>query len=104
MRILFGVPLLAALSCTACASTAGNASDASNGNTGSTATECRAEPARQYVGQKAETPVVDAAKAASKAQQVRVIGPDDAVTADFRPDRLNIRVDGARTITEVSCG
>ncbi|MEJ6396835.1 I78 family peptidase inhibitor [Yoonia sp. 208BN28-4] len=34
----------------------------------------------------------------------RVIGPDDAVTLDFQPDRLNFFVDEAGLITRISCG
>ena len=33
----------------------------------------------------------------------RVIGPDDAVTADFRPDRLNIEYGRSDRIEKVSC-
>ena len=33
----------------------------------------------------------------------RQIGPDMAVTADYRPDRLNIEYDAKNTITKVSC-
>ena len=34
----------------------------------------------------------------------RVIGPDTAVTQDYRPDRLNIHTDDDGTITELTCG
>ena len=33
----------------------------------------------------------------------RQIGPDMAVTADYRPDRLNIEYDAKNVITKVSC-
>ena len=33
----------------------------------------------------------------------RQIGPDMAVTADYRPDRLNIDYDAKNVITKVSC-
>ncbi|MCF3973068.1 I78 family peptidase inhibitor [Paracoccus salsus] len=33
----------------------------------------------------------------------RVIGPDDAVTADFQPERLNIEYGRAGRIEKVSC-
>ncbi|MDO5642175.1 MAG: I78 family peptidase inhibitor [Paracoccus sp. (in: a-proteobacteria)] len=36
-------------------------------------------------------------------QQVRVIGPDMAVTSDYRPDRLNIEHDARGVITGISC-
>lgn len=99
MRVLSCVPLLAVLSCTACASTPSDQT-AGAGSPG----ECRAEPAQQYVGRKADTQIVEAAKSASTSQQVRVIGPDDAVTLDYRPDRLNLRVDADRTIVAITCG
>ncbi len=35
--------------------------------------------------------------------QPRQIGPDMAVTADYRPDRLNVEYDKAKRITRVSC-
>lgn len=34
---------------------------------------------------------------------VRYIRPDSQVTMDFRPDRLNVHVDGAGIITEFRC-
>ncbi len=34
----------------------------------------------------------------------RIIGPDTAVTMDFRPERLNIAVDGSGIIERVYCG
>lgn len=34
----------------------------------------------------------------------RIIGPDNAVTMDFRPERLNIYYDEDGTVTEVRCG
>lgn len=33
----------------------------------------------------------------------RVIGPDDAVTSDFRPDRLNIEYGRSGRIEKISC-
>ena len=34
----------------------------------------------------------------------RVIKPNDAVTMDYNPDRMNIHVDANGVITEVECG
>jgi hypothetical protein len=66
--------------------------------------ECDAAPAQRYVGQKADSAVVQAALTATKAKQVRVIGPDMMVTMDFRSDRLNVRVDKDDKIIEITCG
>ena len=35
---------------------------------------------------------------------VRVIRPGDAVTLDFRPDRVNFKIDENETIQAVDCG
>jgi hypothetical protein len=37
-------------------------------------------------------------------QTYRIIGPDDVVTMDFNPERVNFRTDAAGTITSVDCG
>lgn len=66
--------------------------------------ECDAAPAQRYVGQKPDSAIVEAALAATKAKQVRVIGPDMMVTMDFRSDRLNVRVDKDGKIIEITCG
>lgn len=36
--------------------------------------------------------------------KLRVIGPDDLVTADFMEDRVNIAYDAAGRIFQVTCG
>ncbi|MEJ6403049.1 I78 family peptidase inhibitor [Yoonia sp. 2307UL14-13] len=36
--------------------------------------------------------------------QVRVIRPGDAVTQDFRPERINFGIDTANRISDISCG
>jgi Peptidase inhibitor I78 family len=66
--------------------------------------ECDAAAAQRYVGQKADSTVVQAAMTASKARQVRVIEPDMMVTMDFRSDRLNIRLDDTGKIVAITCG
>ncbi|WP_300543233.1 I78 family peptidase inhibitor [Maricaulis sp.] len=38
------------------------------------------------------------------ARDVRVIGPDTAVTEDYRPERLNLDVSGAGVILRPWCG
>lgn len=67
-------------------------------------TECRADAAQRFVGQTASDDVVQAALDASHATQVRVLGPNDAATADFRSDRLNIFHDADRRIVRITCG
>ncbi|MGH1563555.1 I78 family peptidase inhibitor [Mumia sp. DW29H23] len=42
--------------------------------------------------------------AAEEDRVVRIIGPHDAVTMDYRPDRLNLDVDDARALLRVWAG
>jgi hypothetical protein len=63
------------------------------------APSCGAEALQPLLGQPlARFTAPPAAKA------VRVIGPDTAVTMDFRPDRLNVEHDAQRVITRIYCG
>lgn len=36
--------------------------------------------------------------------QVRIIRPGDLTTQDYRPERLNIRIDAAERVQSISCG
>ncbi len=38
------------------------------------------------------------------AQPIRVIRPDDAVTEDFSPERLNVHLDERDRVESLSCG
>ena len=65
---------------------------------------CDATPAQVLVGERYRRHVPTRAKRLSGAQTVRVIWPGQAVTMDFREDRLDLIVDYQRTITAVRCG
>ncbi len=65
---------------------------------------CNTAPAREYLGQPATDAVVQNAQQAAGANSVRVLGPNDAATMDYRGDRLNVLVDGQRVITKLTCG
>lgn len=60
---------------------------------------CMAAEIQQYVGQP-----LSALDRDDLPQPHRIIGPDTAVTMDFRPDRLNVEHDNARIITRIFCG
>ena len=66
--------------------------------------ECRATAAEALVGERYRRHVPTRAKRLSGARTVRVIWPGQAMTTDYREDRLNLRVDHRRLITAVSCG
>lgn len=46
----------------------------------------------------------DAASALALPEPKRLAGPNDAVTSDFNPARLNVGLDDTDTIISVTCG
>ena len=83
---------LAFLACAACADTSTPTSSANLAS-------CGADSLQTMVGQSA-----DVLATMRFRTQMRVIGPDTAVTMDYNPERINIRVDGRGLITAVDCG
>jgi len=65
---------------------------------------CDAANAQSAIGQTASQEVVDKVVADSGSGSSRVIKPGQAVTMDFREDRVNIEVDAANVVTAVRCG
>ncbi len=65
--------------------------------------ECDATKAEAFIGRDGAA-VAEQARAAAGAKAVRVIGPNQAVTMDFRPDRLNLETDGAGRLAKARCG
>ena len=65
---------------------------------------CDASGLDDFVGRTATTPVIQQAGRQSGAATTRVIRPGQAVTMDYREDRLNIEVDAALRITRAHCG
>lgn len=98
--IVTGFVALALSGCTATVSEPGQAVPAA-GQVPPVA--CDATRAEAYVGRNG-TAVADEARTAAGARTVRVIAPGQAVTMDFRPDRLNIETDAAGDIVTVRCG
>jgi hypothetical protein len=95
LRPLFILPAL--LSLAACASQPQPEGIASGGT-------CNAEPAQSYVGKPASEANVQAAFKASGAKGMRSIKPGQAVTMDYREDRVNIHQDASGNIERISCG
>ena len=59
---------------------------------------CQASEYQGLIGQNRSV-----AEAMSLPAATRIIGPNDAVTADYRPDRLNVEYDAQGLITRISC-
>lgn len=65
---------------------------------------CDATPVSWAVGRKADEEVMKKVWRQSGAGLVRPIAPGQAVTMDFRQDRINVHLDAANTITRLDCG
>ena len=96
LRSLCLFPVVFALA--ACASQP--AADEATASTGT----CNAEPAQSYVGKPATDANIEAAFKASGAKTMRSIKPGQAVTMDYREDRVNVSQDASGNIERVSCG
>ena len=72
-----------------------------HGDTGQT---CNAAKAKKLVGRKRSPAVEAQALRLTGAGSVRWIRPGMMVTMDYRPDRLNLRVDGKGKILSANCG
>lgn len=65
---------------------------------------CDAGRVQALVGREARPGVVQRARQRAGARNVRVIRPGQAVTMDFRSDRLNLEVDNRNVIRSARCG
>ncbi len=65
---------------------------------------CNADRVQPLVGREADARTVEVAKQRSGARTVRLIRPGQAVTMDFRSDRLNLELDDVNTIKTARCG
>jgi hypothetical protein len=66
--------------------------------------ECGAGQVQDRVGREFSEALGEAIQAESGAATMRVIRPGEAVTLDYRADRLNVRLDENDIITEIGCG
>lgn len=65
---------------------------------------CKAELVQDLVGKPRDGKLERDAKKRAGARMVRWIPMGSAVTMDYRPDRLNLRLGPDGTITGVNCG
>lgn len=96
LRALSILPIAFALA--ACAS-----QPAADDATASTGT-CNAEPAQSHLGKPSSDANIEAAFKASGAKTMRSIKPGQAVTMDYREDRVNVYQDASGNIERISCG
>ena len=65
---------------------------------------CGAQALQDYLGMMADGSVEARLREAAGDGRIRFIGPDDAVTMDYRPGRLNVETDAAGKIVRIRCG
>ena len=65
---------------------------------------CNSDNAQQFVGQTASKAVGEQIVASTGARMFQWVGPDMAVTMDYRPDRVRVSYDEGMTITSIRCG
>lgn len=68
------------------------------------AKQCDATAVQAQVGHLADEATIEVARDAAHAKTVRVIRPGQAVTMDFRDDRLNLYLDEQGKVSRASCG
>src|SRR3546814_840764 len=66
--------------------------------------ECDADAAQGLVGQMATAELGAEALRLSGARALRWIQPGQAVTMDYRTDRLNIKLDAQNRVEAITCG
>jgi hypothetical protein len=65
---------------------------------------CRSAGASMAIGQFFDEALGERAREAAGAEFLRVIRPGDAVTMDWRPERLNLELDAAGRVSGARCG
>ncbi|WP_341868571.1 MULTISPECIES: I78 family peptidase inhibitor [Lysobacteraceae] len=80
------------------------AADAGTAAPATPAQQCNADAAQSAVGQVASDAVVEKARTDAGATVARTLKPNQAVTMEYRFDRLNLRVDAKNVVESVACG
>lgn len=65
---------------------------------------CNSAAVQNMLGKTATAEQVEQARQQAGAHSVRVLAPGDAVTLDYNSRRLNIDIDEAEVIEQISCG
>ncbi len=96
----FVIPFLASVVLAACTSvqpeTAGPAPVAGG--------QCNAEPVQWALGKTADQDTMAKVWRGSGAGLIRPIAPNQAVTLEYKADRINVHVDASNVITRITCG
>lgn len=91
--------LLAAALLAGCASSPDQDAPAAKGDG-----RCDAEAVQNLVDQRITTELAEEARVKAGAEYLRVVHPNQPVTMDYNPQRLNIDIDDDDSIIRLSCG
>lgn len=94
--------LLALAVLTGCSNTGGSSSTAPEA--ASNDGRCQASGAEFAIGKQATPALVEQARKASGSQIAHALGPRDAMTMDYRSERLNLHTDAQGVVIRVNCG
>ncbi|MGH8382568.1 I78 family peptidase inhibitor [Pseudomonas sp.] len=96
--------LLAVTVLAGCSSTGGSSSKAPEAGAANNDGRCQASGAEFAVGKQATPVLIEQARKASGSQLAHALGPHDAMTMDYRSERLNLHTDAQGVVVRVNCG
>lgn len=103
LKHLAGLALIASLS--ACSSMDSGTSDTAAAVASDRFKDkCNAEAVQDMLGQRVTPALSKQIKEKAGAKTVRVLGPTDPMTMDYKSSRLNIDTDEAEVIDRITCG
>lgn len=65
---------------------------------------CDADPVHELIGKTLDNQLASEARDKADARFLRITRPNQPVTMDYNPQRLNIDIDNAGVVLQVSCG
>jgi hypothetical protein len=106
--IILTIVLIVALT-SACSNRSTTATSPSTGasdaiGSGSGSGTCNAAKAQWAIGQRASSNLLERARNAAQAKVARFLRPNEAITLEFSPVRLNLGLDQKNVVTSVTCG
>ncbi|MEG0862073.1 MAG: I78 family peptidase inhibitor [Pseudomonas sp.] len=96
--------LLAVAVLAGCSNTGGSSSKAPEAVAANNDGRCEAKGAEFAIGKQATEALVEQARKASGSQMAHALGPHDAMTMDYRSERLNLHTNAQGVVTSVNCG
>jgi hypothetical protein len=86
------------------ANPAGPSGEASADTSSSAAQACNADRAESAVGKTVSPALVEEYRKQSGSKTARALRPNDVMTLEYNPQRLNLRTDDKDVIISVNCG